>query len=152
MPAVLADSGPLYALFDSDDPYHPICRNWLADWHGDLVTTSAVITETTHLLGRRIGTDAQLDLLEWIGLAVEVDDATGDDLEAISAIIRKYHDLPADFADATLVALANRRGIYDVISVDSDFTVYATAARRDFRNLLADKLPNRKRKRKRPPQ
>jgi uncharacterized protein len=47
-----------------------------------------------------------------------------------------YRDLPADFADASLVALAERRGIYDVISVDDDFTVYSTAARRRFRNLL----------------
>jgi predicted nucleic acid-binding protein len=58
------------------------------------------------------------------------------DLARIRDIIAKYADLPADFADASLVALAERRGLFAVTSVDSDFTVYRGATRRRFRNVF----------------
>ena len=48
----------------------------------------------------------------------------------------KYADLPADFADASLVALCERIRSTTVASVDSDFTIYRTASRQVFRNLF----------------
>ena len=136
MSVALADSGPLVALFDGSDSNHGRCLEWLASWQGTLLTTPAVITEASHITGKRCGTACQIDFLTWTSKAIECDDGTGRDLPRIVAIMAKYHDLPADFADASLVALAERRGIYDVVSIDADFTIYSTAARRRFRNLL----------------
>ena len=48
----------------------------------------------------------------------------------------KYVDLPMDFADATLVAVAERLGIRDVATLDDDFTVYRFRDRWAFRNLF----------------
>ena len=138
MSAVLVDSGPLTALFDGSDRFHKACLAWLASWDGTLLTTAAVITEVTHILGRRCGKACQIDFITWAGQGLVCDEGTGRDLPRMAAIMAKYSDLPADFADASLVALAERRQIYDVISVDADFTVYSTAARRRFQNLLQE--------------
>lgn len=138
MSIVLVDSGPLVALFDGSDRHHRPCLDWLASWQGALLTTPAVITEVTHIVGRSCGTGCQIDFVGWAAQGLDCDDGTSQDLPRIAAIMGKYRDLPADFADASLVALAERRGIYDVLSVDSDFTVYSTAARHRFRNLLRE--------------
>jgi uncharacterized protein len=38
--------------------------------------------------------------------------------------MQKYRDLPMDFADATLVALAERIGSKRIFTIDSDFLLY----------------------------
>jgi len=50
--------------------------------------------------------------------------------------LKKYDDLPADFADASLVAMCERRGIAEVATLDSDFDVYRTADRKHLRNVF----------------
>ncbi len=63
---------------------------------------------------------------------------TPEDLPGLAALIRKYSDRPMDLADASLVWLANRTGISDIITLDrADFSVYRTAKRKAFRNLMA---------------
>jgi hypothetical protein len=47
-----------------------------------------------------------------------------EDLRRAIDIIDKYADLPADFADATLVAVAERLEIRDIVTFDSDFDIY----------------------------
>ena len=50
--------------------------------------------------------------------------------------MRKYHDQPMDFADATLVYLAERETLNTVLTVDfDDFETYRIAGRRRFRVL-----------------
>jgi predicted nucleic acid-binding protein len=48
-----------------------------------------------------------------------------DDLTEIKALMTKYRDLPMDFADATLVQIANREKISRIFTLDRrDFSVY----------------------------
>lgn len=59
-------------------------------------------------------------------------------LPQIRAVLEKYADLPADFADASLVALCERIKVWDVASVDGDFTIYRGRDKRRFNNLFFD--------------
>lgn len=68
--------------------------------------------------------------------ALHIDDRTEHDLPRICALIEKYADLPADFADASLIALCERLGTRRVASVDRDFTIYRNAARKAFDNVF----------------
>jgi hypothetical protein len=43
-----------------------------------------------------------------------------------------YADRPMDLADATLVALAEERGIARIFSLDGDFHIYRIKGRRRF--------------------
>jgi len=131
--STLADSGPLVALFDRDDRYHQHVRAFLQSRPLRLVTTWPVLTETCALLPVPAG----LDFIEFAcrgGVAVEAPDAA--DLDSVLALSRKYADRPMDFADASLVALALRKGFDTIVSLDSDFDIYRLAGRRRFKNLL----------------
>jgi uncharacterized protein len=134
MPAVLVDSGPLIALFDGSDAYHQRAVEFVRSHRGALVTNVAVLTEVCHLLD--FSTAAQLDFLAWAQNALDIDAQTVVDLPRIRAIVDKYSDLPADFADASLVALAERRSLYRVASVDDDFTIYRGVTRKKFTNVF----------------
>jgi len=46
---------------------------------------------------------------------------------------KKYTDLPMDFADATLVSLAEELNTDLVFTVDKDFSVYRIRGRKTFR-------------------
>lgn len=41
-------------------------------------------------------------------------------------LMAKYHDLPMDLADASLVAAAEQLGIKTIFTIDSDFQIYRT--------------------------
>ena len=48
--------------------------------------------------------------------------------------MERYHDRPMDFAEATLVRLAQREGLSTVFSIDHDgFETYSIQGRKRFR-------------------
>jgi len=96
-----------------------------------------VLTEATVLL--RFSVQAQCDLLLWAHRHLEIDQATSVDLPRIASLLGKYGDLPADFADASLIALAERLNLSRVASVDSDFVVYRTLGRRPLVNIFFER-------------
>lgn len=146
--AALADSGPLLALFDRSDAHHQRVAAYLRD-HPDirLLTTTAVVTETAALLAARVGHAAQLDFLEWVergGLSL-IEFGPGS-LRRIIEIVRKYRDLPFDFADATLAEACARLGVDAVLSIDRDFDIYRTKTGLPLRNLLGHAAPRARRR------
>ncbi len=70
----------------------------------------------------------QIDFLRWVDRgALEVAGPVREDLNRIIELTEKYQDQPIDFADATLLAVAERKQLDSVISIDSDFQIYRTA-------------------------
>ena len=134
MPSIVVDAGPLIALFDRDDRYHRQAVDFVRHCRSRLVSNLPVLTEATFLL--QFSARAQRDLLLWAHQSIEIDQATAGDLPRIAVLLEKYRDLPADFADASLVALAERRNLSRVASVDSDFPVYRTLSGRAFTNVF----------------
>lgn len=123
MKNTLVDAGPLIALFDKDDIYHKQILEFLKSYNCHLYTTWPVITETLYMLS--FSTEVQLDFLSWLdrgGLRVLNFDQSI--LKRVIDLTKKYNDLPADFADASLVAVAEREDIKDIVSIDSDFNLY----------------------------
>jgi predicted nucleic acid-binding protein len=45
-------------------------------------------------------------------------------LDRVEALMSRYRTLPMDLADASLVALAEARGLTTVFTLDQDFRVY----------------------------
>ena len=83
----------------------------------------------------RFSVEAQRDLLMWAHQSVEIDGATTD-LPRIAALLEKYRDMPADFAEVSLVALAERLNLRRVASIDRDFAVYRRLGNRTFENVF----------------
>ena len=140
MRSVVVDSGFLIGLFDETDPLHGRCREFLRDYRGRFLTTEAVLTEALALLS----THQQLRCLAWLGdaahaglLAVDRDPI---DFRAAEKLARKYADQPMDFADASVVLLAMRSGVREILTADRrDFAVYRLAGRMRFVDLLSAK-------------
>ena len=90
------------------------------------------VTEAMYLLAFSV--DAQGALLEIIERgALRVLSIDTDDVPSIRSLMHKYADLPMDFADATLVHVANREGLRDIFTLDRrDFSVYRLKRRRSF--------------------
>ena len=51
-----------------------------------------------------------------------------ESLKKIKNLMKKYADLPMDFADATIVCLATETGMHNVVTFDKkDFAIYKSA-------------------------
>ncbi|MDR1785563.1 MAG: PIN domain-containing protein [Spirochaetaceae bacterium] len=134
--SVLIDAGPLIALFDRDDKYHKPMLEFISRTPYRFVSTTAVLTEVSHMLDFSI--NAQIDLLEWVlNKGIILEEIEEDDMARIIDLTRKYADVPMDFADATLVVAAERTGVRSIISIDSDFDIYRLPGKVRIRNLFA---------------
>lgn len=133
----LIDTGPLVAYLDASDPFHAEVTERLDGFTGRLATTSAVITEamhfaTAHPRGARL-------LAELVGAsrADVYDLCRPPELSEAAALMEKYADTPMDFADATLVLLAEALEVRDILTLDRrGFATYRTRRRQGFRLVL----------------
>lgn len=131
MPAVLVDAGALIALLDRGDRHHDACVAALGATTDALVTVWPAVTEAMHLLADTPpGQEAVLDMIDDGALDVASLDKT--DVRRIKALMRKYRDLPMDFADAALVRVAERDRLTCILTFDRHFRVYALPGRARF--------------------
>lgn len=125
--AVVADSGPLLALFNRSDHWHGRVVDWLRrNPQARVISTWPVATEVCALLARRVSNAAALDFLRWIergGLTLDVP-APAATLQEVLRISVRFADLPFDLADASVAEAAGRLKIRHVLTIDSDFDVY----------------------------
>jgi predicted nucleic acid-binding protein len=122
---VLVDTGPLVALFDPSDAARAPCLECLEALEADdLVTTEAVVTEAVFLLS--FSTKAQGALLRLLASGrPRVESLTAEERLRAGELIERYADLPMDYADATLVVLAERLRATRIFTLDwRDFSVY----------------------------
>jgi predicted nucleic acid-binding protein len=98
-----------------------------------MVTTWPVLTEAMYLLGDAGGWPAQRALWGMIEReALMLAELQPADIVRARALMEKYRDAPMDIADATLVAIAEARGLKRVFTLDSDFSVYRLRGKEAF--------------------
>jgi len=105
-----------------------------------LATSAAVLTELFHLLGHnRPDVAAAWGFLR--SGAVTVAAIVDADLAELDGLMARYHDRPMDFADATLVHLANRESLTTILTIDhNDFETYRIGRRKRFQILPERRL------------
>ena len=130
---LILDTGPLVAILDRDEREHRRCVDFYGRWSGEVVTTEAVVTEATHLLsGHSRGIATCIEFVRRGGALVVAGGL--DRLERTLELVTKYGDVPMDYADATLVALAEELETPDVFTLDlRGFRAYRWNGRRTFR-------------------
>jgi hypothetical protein len=130
---LLLDTGALVSLLDRSQRHHGRCVDFFEEWDGPVVSSEAVLTETLHLLARA-GNSARICLDFIIAGGATLVPSTVASLRRARQLIDRYADLPMDYADATLVVLAEDLGTDLVFTTDrKDFGVYRIAGRRQFR-------------------
>jgi hypothetical protein len=135
--AWLIDTGPLVAYVDAADPAHQSVVDTLDAFSGRLHTTAAVVTEAMHLVSEHAdGPEVLVELLNTTGADVTPLVQPGA-LRAAVALMKKYRDTPMDFADATLVLLADELGLTAIATLDRrGFSTYRTSRGQAFRLVL----------------
>jgi uncharacterized protein len=130
---VLADTGPLVAIINPDDPYHEACVTALRVLPKPLYSCWPVITEAAWLLRR--SPRSVLQLLQSINSSfLQLLPLAGDEAEGIATLMTRYQDLQPQLADASLVYLAGRERIDTVFTLDRrDFSIYRYGRHGRFR-------------------
>jgi hypothetical protein len=136
---IITDSGFWVALVNPDDNHHRVAVHTLAKINEPLITTYPVITEVCHLLLKRRGQKSMLAFIESYQQdafsVFQID--TLHHKQRIFALMLQYADLPMDFADASLVLLAEQLGHGRILSTDKrDFHTYRWKNTQPFSNLL----------------
>ena len=128
----ILDTGPWVALIDRSESRHAECVQWLKKFSGRLYSTEAVLTEVLYLLN--FSTTAQCAALDFVLEAVvEIVPVNTKSLKKVKSMMKKYADLPMDFADATIVCLAIDAGIQNIVTFDrKDFAIYKLPRKKNF--------------------
>lgn len=123
---VLLDTGPLVAALDAADQWHQRCREAVTAHLARCITTEAVLTEASHLVARGRGkASLAIDFVLAAGIPVVPLDRPA--LRAAARLMDRYANVPMDFADASLVVLAQALEVETALTTD----------RRGFRTWLA---------------
>jgi len=132
---VLLDTGPWVALIDRSEQGHKECASWLEKFEGELYSTEAVLTEVLYLLNFSL--KAQTAAIDFVlNQAVILVPSSLESLKRANQLMEKYQNVPMDFADATLVCLAEDLVIQDIATLNKkDFGIYRLPSNRSFHLL-----------------
>jgi uncharacterized protein len=132
---VLLDTGAIVALLDRSEAAHEQCSEAVNKLKGPLVTCEAVIAEACYLL-RGVDGAAAAIVRNVERNVFGIPFVLSEHAPAVAKALQKYSDVPADFADACLIAMAEALGTGDILTLDSDFRFYRWARNQHFRNLV----------------
>jgi uncharacterized protein len=135
---ILLDSSGLLAAIDSDQRQHAETVAALRRARPPLLLSPFVLAELDYLLATRVGIDAELALLDEVARgAFRLEPFGADDVATARELVARYRDLDIGVADASIVVLAQRHGVSDVLTLD-------------HRHFAALRLPGGRRFRLRP--
>lgn len=133
MRRILMDTGVFVALLDKSEESHSRCVEFFSEFKGEVYTTEPVLTETLYLLGPSMKAEKACINFILQGGATLVPQSF-ESLSRAIALMEKYQDIPMDFADATLVSLAEETHIDEVLTLDvKGFQIYRIGGRKAFK-------------------
>jgi predicted nucleic acid-binding protein len=120
---VLLDTGPWVALLSRNDTHHDWAVAHFRRLQPPLLSCEAVVAETCFLL-KRSGFDPSLALQFIERGVVALPFALQEQISAVSSLFKRYENVPASLADATLIRLAEIHDSPLLFTTDSDFQIY----------------------------
>ena len=127
-PAVLADTGPLYAAADPDDAHHKRARRELrrlADENHEIVVAYPTLLEAYTLVLFRLGEGAALRWLDDMATAALINPSAEDYRHAVVRV-QSLKDQSITLFDALVATLASRL-VLEVWTYDHHFDVMRAA-------------------------
>ena len=124
MTAIL-DTSFLFALADQSDRNHNRVLAVAQTISEPLLLPVAVLPEICYLIASRLGHQAMRQFLaNLVASNTQLESITLTDLERVNQILDQYADSQLDFVDAVIVAIAERKGINRVLTLDRrDFSL-----------------------------
>ena len=116
---ILLDTSGLLAAIDSSQTQHRLAADALRAADPPLLLSPFVLAELDYLLGTRVGPDAELALLAEVAAgAYQLEPFDSSDIDAAAAYVRKYQNVDLGLADASIIVLADRHNVSDVLTLD----------------------------------
>ena len=142
---ILLDTSGLLAAIDASQHRHAQAMEVLRGTPPPWLLSPFVLAELDYLLATRVGQSAERALLAEVARGVYRLEAFGaDDIGAADGIIGRYSDLDIGLADASVVVLADRHDVRDLLTLDERHFRALRGTRGDpFRILPADAASDR---------
>lgn len=129
---MIVDTGALVAYLNANEARHGACLDVVKNFQGTFVSTEAVLTEALYLLSSSF--EVQAKCLELFAGTITLVPTPREKLGQIKVLMHKYQNLPMDYADATLVALAEDLECGEVFTLDRrGFEAYRWGRNRVFK-------------------
>lgn len=138
---ILLDTSGLLSALDESQRHHRECATLLNEVEPPLLLSPFVLAELDYLLMRNIGHQAQAALLEEVARgAYQLEVFEAADISRAKEVLEKYADLEIGLADASIVVLAERRGVSEVLTLDErHFRAMRIEKRKRFKVLPFDR-------------
>lgn len=135
---IVLDTSGLLAAIDSSQRYHAQCVDVLTRASPPFLLSPFVLAELDYLLGRHVGADAQIALLDEVARgAYQLEPFGPTDIAAAKHIMERYPGI--GLADASLVVLAERHRAREIFTLDErHFRALRTSDRKRFKILPLD--------------
>lgn len=137
---ILLDTSGLLAAIDGSQIDHAAAAEALRSAGSPLILSPFVLAELDYLLAARVGSRAELALLDEVADgAYQLEAFDRSDVTAAVEYVRRYDNIELGLADASIIVLADRHGTSDVLTLDErHFRTVRRAAGQAFRLLPAD--------------
>ena len=138
---ILLDTSGLLSALDESQRYHHECASLLGEASPPLLLSPFVLAELDYLLMRHIGRRAQAALLEEVARgAYQLELFGATDVERAREVVEQYADLDIGLADASIVVLAERHAVTEVLTLDQrHFRAMRIERRKRFKVLPFDR-------------
>jgi predicted nucleic acid-binding protein len=130
----LIDTGPFVSYLHRKDPAHDRVASFIDNFKGRLSTTSAVVGEVMYFVSEL--PDGPIAFAEFLMSSdTQIAELSQPKhIFAAAGLMKKYVDTPMDFADATLILLAEEVGVTEILTLDRrGFSTYRTSKGKAFR-------------------
>ncbi len=120
---ITLDTSALYALVNRRDTHHERIRHASLTDRGPYLVPVGILAEVTYLIEKRLpnALDPFLADLETGAFTL---DCGLDDIARVRQLVNHYADLPLSYADATVIACAERHG-QRILTLDVHYSVVA---------------------------
>jgi predicted nucleic acid-binding protein len=137
---IVLDTGGLYAALDANESLHGRAVAALVGSPPPRVLSPFVLAELDYLISTRVGSDAQMALIDEVARGVyALEPFSPEDMTDARRIMERYADLHVGLADASVVVLANRHRTLDLLCTDErHFRALRGPGGKPFRLLPAD--------------
>jgi uncharacterized protein len=136
---ILLDTSGLLAALDASQRWHSEAAASLTAASAPLLLSPFVLAELDYLLAARVGQAARARLLQEVERgAYSLAPMSGVDIGRAREVIERHADLGISLADASIVVLASRHQVPDVLTLDQRHFRVLSAHGRPFRVLPAD--------------
>ena len=116
----IIDTSAIIGLIDKGCQQHDKISGIIKKNDINLIVPSPIIPEVCFMLNKKFGSDVEMKFLEEIiSVNLQIEILKFHDLQRIAEILKKYKDLNIGFVDGSIVAIAERLKINQILTLDN---------------------------------